>query len=117
MTYYIVNGPCYYTITGQWSENQRYATIFDLRIAQRVVKHLGNPGFKILPVVYQDKVTGVTFKAHEGNRRKNLLSIANLLESALADQPYNKNIEIGKEIAHKLRGYCEQLRIIADELK
>jgi len=57
----------------------------------------------------------VRLKAHGGDRAKNLEGIADAFESFLkGGHDAAKTVH---ETKHRLIGYCEQLRIIADELR
>ena len=57
-------------------------------------------------------------KAHNGNRSKNLLSIADKIDSVLdgAQKIVTGDCYLSPKDQHTIKGYMEQLRIIADEI-
>jgi hypothetical protein len=62
----------------------------------------------------------VILKAHNGNRSKNLESIADNITDILDGIPTPGNnggfVALSLKEAHQIKGYMEQLRIIADEI-
>lgn len=87
--------------------------------------------FKGLPVIHGDEMgdwegdktrmdyahdpeAGVTFKASGGNRSKNLEAIADGVDGILGGE--GNTPQVSPQQAHQIRGWMEQVRIIADEL-
>ena len=62
----------------------------------------------------------VVLKAHGGNRSKNLEGIADKIDEMLGEAEVHSEghdvLHLDRAIARRIKGYMEQLRIIADEL-
>jgi hypothetical protein len=65
---------------------------------------------------YQCNEAEMTLKAHGGDRAKNLYGIADEIDSLTGPKSDPTAVFRTPEL-HKLKGYAEQLRIIADELR
>ena len=69
----------------------------------------------MMPTSEEAAGTQVTLKAHDGNRSQNLLGIAQALER-IAKDTTEDTVDARVDRTCALRGYAEQLRIIADEI-
>ena len=61
--------------------------------------------------------TTVTIKAYDGDRSKNLDGIAKSIDDILSEYCRQFPQTFSKHSVGRLRGYAEQLRIIAKEIK
>jgi hypothetical protein len=60
----------------------------------------------------------IIIKACGGDRSKNLEAIADEIYALLGgDFEYENGVSLSQRDVHRIKGYTEQLRIIADELK
>lgn len=97
--------------------NGRFAEQVLNKMKPKKSRKLGSTAEKFLDVVskhFAQDEEGIVLKAYNGDRAKNLEALADAFQGFLK---LERSAPENSPLRRTLEGYCEQLRIIADELR